>query len=313
MNFEKSVFTGFLVKGELNAAMSYLKDLGNQSELYEKYRLVFEEDKRPVYEKDAYLNEILDVYRKYYREIFYLNNDASEAEAKMRESFEKIFGLSSDGANLDEIEESTIKKAFFDRGFRFLGGRTGGYFGPYIWSDTEKKKYAVELPDGSAEFTVLLLDGFVSKSWLDYISFGMTGTGGWADSSGMINCVRSSYDIEGEAFRVSLLKHEAQHSADLAKYGDMSSEDLEYRAKLVELIYSEERNMLEKFLLEAGLSNPKNGHSVASAKIAERFSVKTGLDLKGLASLPTDKIKKTASDLFFESNGEVKKKYSQKR
>ncbi len=302
MIFEKNVFAGFLVKGELNAAVSYLSGCGDQSELYGRYHKVFEEDKRPVYEKDAYLNEILDVYRKYYREVFYLNNNIKEAEKRMEERFGVVFGKSF---TCPDIGETEVFKAFNERGFSFLGGRTSGFFGPYIWSDTEKKKYDVELPDGNSEYTVMLLDGFISKSWLDYISFGMTGTG-------IINCVKSSYDIEGEAFRVSLLKHEAQHSMDLIKFGNISSDDLEYRAKLVELIYSEQRNMLEKFLLQSDNSDVKNGHALASYKIAEKFSSKTGLDFKKLASLSAKETQAVASELFFESSDEIAKKYAMK-
>ena len=92
MNFEKNVFAGFLVKGELNAAVSYLSGCGDQSELYGRYHKVFEEDKRPVYEKDAYLNEILDVYRKYYREVCYLTHNIKEAEKRMEERFGVVFG-----------------------------------------------------------------------------------------------------------------------------------------------------------------------------------------------------------------------------
>ncbi len=312
MNFEKNVFAGFLVKGELNAAVSYLGGCGDQSELCGRYHKVFEEDKRPVYEKDAYLNEILDVYRKYYREVFYLNNNIKEAEKRMEERFGVVFGKSFTCPDIGETEEKCVFKAFNERGFSFLGGRTSGFFGPYIWSDTEKKKYDVELPDGNSEYTVMLLDGFISKSWLDYISFGMTGTGGWTDSDGIINCVKSSYDIEGEAFRVSLLKHEAQHSVDIIKFGNISSDDLEYRAKLVELIYSEQRNMLEKFLLESDNSDVKNGHALASYKIAEKFSSKTGLDFKKLAALSAKETQAVASELFSESSDEIAKKYAMK-
>lgn len=310
MRFEKSVFSGYLVQGELNAAISYLKDCGDQSELYGKYYEVFEKDKRPVYEEDAYLDKILDVYRKYYREIFYLNNNADEAEKCMSERFGGIFGISDKSADVGEIEEIYVSKAFTDRGFHFLGGCTGGFFGPYIWSDTEKKKYAVELPDGNAEYTVMLLDGFISRSWLDYISFGMTGTGGWTGSDGIISCVRSSYDVDSEAFRVSLLKHEAQHSVDIARFKSISSDELEYRAKLVELIYSEQRNMLEKFLLEADDSRAKNGHSLASHRIAEKFSAETGLNIAELKALSAEKVQSVASKLFYESSKELKEKYT---
>ncbi len=120
MTFEKNVFTGFLVKGELNAAISYLSGFSDQSELCGRYREVFDEDKRPVYENDAYLNEILDVYRKYYREVFYLNNNTKEAEKRMGERFGAIFGNFVTCSSIEETEEKYVFQAFNERGFSFL-------------------------------------------------------------------------------------------------------------------------------------------------------------------------------------------------
>ena len=40
-----------------------------------------------------------------------------------------------------------MSEAFQSRGFHFLGGKTSGYYGSYIWRVTETKTYEVELPD----------------------------------------------------------------------------------------------------------------------------------------------------------------------
>lgn len=93
----------------------------------------------------------------------------------------------------------------------------------------------MELPDGSAEYTVNLLKGFVFRSWMDYLTFGRYGTGGWASPDGTINCIEQAYDLESERFRVSLLKHEAQHTVDRKRFPQITPAELEYRAKLVEL------------------------------------------------------------------------------
>ncbi len=94
----------------------------------------------------------------------------------------------------------------------------------------------MELPEGTQDYAVKFLDGFIMKSWLDYISFGETGTGGWSNGDGLIHCVRAAWDLESEDFQVSLLKHEAQHAMDQVRYKDITNKELEYRAKLVELI-----------------------------------------------------------------------------
>lgn len=152
----------------------------------------------------------------------------------------------------------------------------------------------------NSEYKVNLLDGFLSKSWLDYISFGKVGTGGWANEDGMIHCVKASYDLEDEPFTVSLLKHEAQHAMDLFRYHNMASEDLEYRAKLVELIYSSKRNLLNRFLHEADSSDPGNGHGLAADRIIAGFAKKRNGDELGALSIK--EIQAVAGALFTESN-----------
>ncbi|MCM1241719.1 MAG: hypothetical protein NC314_02670 [Roseburia sp.] len=94
--------------------------------------------------------------------------------------------------------------------------------------------------------------------------------------------MKSSYDLEDESFTVSLLKREAQHTMDLSQYPHMSSEDLEYRAKLVELIYSCKRNLFQKFIHEADTSKENNGHSMAAYRIIEEFVKKLHIDNKQL-------------------------------
>lgn len=69
---------------------------------------------------------------------------------------------------------------------------------------------------------------------------------------------------------MSLLKHEAQHARNLAIHKDMSSEGLEYRAKLVELIYSKESNLLEQFAQEANSLDKSNGHPAAYYRRGDR-------------------------------------------
>lgn len=72
--------------------------------------------------------------------------------------------------SLDDLEEGQLPRLFGQKGQCFLGGRTAGYYGPYIWTTTETVTYGVELPGGYQDYTVNLLDGFCSQSWLDYLS-----------------------------------------------------------------------------------------------------------------------------------------------
>ncbi|MGN1001729.1 MAG: hypothetical protein ACI4PC_03080, partial [Oscillospiraceae bacterium] len=138
--------------------------------------------------------------------------------------------------------------------------------------DTVPTVYRVELPGGTAEYTVNILKGFVFRSWMDYLTFGRYGTGGWASPDGTINCIEQAYDFESERFLVSLLKHEAQHTVDMKQFPGITPTELEYRAKLVELCYSSQVELLQKFFSQADESRPNDSHAMASARVKREFA-----------------------------------------
>ncbi|MBD5134011.1 MAG: hypothetical protein HDT38_06025 [Clostridiales bacterium] len=301
-DFSKKIYYGYLVKGDLIGAINYVGRFPEQAELYDRFMAVFEREQYAAYEVDAELNGILAIYQRYYRDVFYLGIGREEAEEKLRAGLAAFLGIEDERAELSELEQNQIAEAFRSRGLHFLGGRTSGYYGPYIWRTTENKTYEVELPDGIQTYPVKLLDGFIVKSWIDYLSFGEIGPGGWPDEDGVINCVKASYDFDSENFTVSLLKHEAQHARDLAVDPNMSSENLEYRAKLIELIYSEERNLLERFAQEADGADKSNGHALASSRIVDGFARILGSSCAELGNLPNRQVQTAAKMLFEESS-----------
>ena len=107
---------------------------------------------------------------------------------------------------------------------------------------------------------------------MDYLTFGRVGTGGWASPDGTINCIAQTYDFESERFLVSLLKHEAQHAVDMKRFPEITPAELEYRAKLVELHYSGNLDLLQEFLSTADASRANDAHATASARIKREFA-----------------------------------------
>ena len=79
------------------------------------------------------------------------------------------------------------------------------------------------------------------------------------------------YDFESERFLVSLLKHEAQHTTDMKQFPGITPAELEYRAKLAELHYSDDLGLLLKFLSEADESKTNDSHAIASARLKLAF------------------------------------------
>ena len=302
--FDQNLCLAWLKKGRLRPAMEYLAQFPEQAELYRQYMSLYQQEQYLSYDVDSQLQDILLAYQKYYRDAFYLEQSPEEAAEGLRARLAGLLGAGA--ASLDELEELAAE-AFRAGGFHFLGGRTGGCYGPYIWRTEELRRYEVELPEGVQEYAVKLLGGFVMESWLSYLTFGLSGTGGWSNGDGLIHCVKRHYDLESESFRVSLLKHEAQHASDQSRYPGMSSADLEYRAKLVELIYSEERQLLGRFLQEADAANPGSAHGLAAERIVRGFARRQDGD--GLAALPIETVRAAALELFRESSREMAEKY----
>ena len=288
----------FFIKGDIRGAMEYMKGREEFKDFLPFYVSLFEEEKYITYDIPEDLNAILLQYQIYYRDIFYLGLSEVEAAEKLLKSLCDITDTSDGGE--DEIEEK-LRTLFEGKGYHALFGKTQGLFGPYIWKETVPTLYNVELPTGEAEYKVNILKGFVFRSWMDYLTFGRFGTGGWASPDGTINCIEKAYDFNDEKFLVSLLKHEAQHTIDMKSFPGITTEELEYRAKLVELHYSNNLALLDKFLAEASDERPNDSHALASFRVKKEFE---DVDKRSICT-----IQKRALELFNAHNKEMEEKY----
>ena len=193
------------------------------------------------------------------------------AKTKLYQTFREFCGLATDTVSNSDVEQE-VAKLVLSEGYSFLGGETQGILGPYIWKDTEEVIYEVDLPSGKELYKVIMLEGFISRSWMDYISMGLTGTGGWAKDDGTLCCVKQCYDLGSDHFLISFLKHEAQHAYDKRVNPNITSEALEYRAKLVELVYWNNDEKIKSFLREADSTNITNTHAMAAYRIVSGLS-----------------------------------------
>lgn len=301
MDFRTDKYYGYIIKGELKNAMNYLRQFPEKNVLYHRFSSIFEHEQYVRYDVNEKLNQVLLAYQRYYRDVFYLLQEKKQAEKGLQERLKNCLGLVEKEIELYDMEQNQLVALFAEHGLHFLGGKTSGYYGPYIWRTTETVSYQVALPSGMQSYFIKFLDGFLTKSWVDYLSFGEIGSGGWSDGDGYINCVQSAWNVDSESFRVSLLKHEAQHAQDLKRNPQMSSENLEYRAKLVELMYSTERKLLPVFAQEADASDKNNGHAMASYKILENFANTFGVEGVALEKIPVEQVQRIARTLFESS------------
>lgn len=292
----------FFMNGDIKGAIAYMRDHAEFKDILPAYVAIFENCEYRAYEISKKLNDILRLYQIYFRDVFYCGMPEAEAADRLLTQL-KVY------LNLPDTEETLLTErlqAMFEaEGYHALFGKTQGYYGPYIWRDTVPTVYRVELPGGTAEYTVNLLKGFVFRGWMDYLTFGRYGTSGWASPDGTINCVAQAYDFESERFLVSLLKHEAQHIVDMKRFPGITPAELEYRAKLVELHYSGDLGLLQKFLSEADESRTGDSHAAASARIALEFA---GVDQGSLSC-----IQARALELLHRHTKEMKEKYGKQK
>jgi len=292
----------FFVNGDIKGAIAYMRNHEEFKDILPAYVAIFEDQKYRTYEIPDNLNDILRLYQIYFRDTFYCGLPEAEAADKLRTGLRALLNMpDADEALLAE----RLQSAFEAEGYHALFGKTQGYYGPYIWRNTVPTVYRVELPDGTAEYMVNILKGFVFRSWMDYLTFGRYGTKGWASPDGTINCVEQAYDFESERFLVSLLKHEAQHTVDMKRFPEITPAELEYRAKLVELHYSSDLSLLQKFLSEANESKVNDSHAVASVRIKREFA---DTDQRSLPCVQTRALK-----LLHAHTKEMEEKYGGQR
>ncbi|MBW7876712.1 MAG: hypothetical protein H3C47_12070 [Candidatus Cloacimonetes bacterium] len=219
----------------------------------------------------------------------------SEGEKWLAQKLQETFGIESDPDPLVLIQnaENYLKTELEKLGYFFLGGRTLPYWGPYIYARQENLDYLVELSEGVEPVRVVFMHDFHCMGWQNFATMGHVGTGGWAKEDALY-CVASKWNREHDDFLIHYLKHEAQHKRDLRCFPQLKhdQETMEYRAKLSELIYSQNINTLKRFVAEA---NPDSNapHSRASAKIAQKLSL--DWDIPAIQS--------RSRELLFESSG----------
>ncbi len=288
----------FFLSGDIKGAIAYMRGHEEFKDVLPAYTAIFEDGEYRTFDIPDTLNAILRQYQVYYRDIFYCGVPEAEAADKLRTRLKALLDLPDAG---EELLTERLRSAFEAEGYHALFGKTQGYYGPYIWRDTVPTVYRVELPGGTAEYTVNILKGFVFRSWMDYLTFGRYGTGGWTSPDGTINCIAQAYDFESERFLVSLLKHEAQHAVDMKRFPAITPAELEYRAKLVELHYSGDLGLLQKFVSEADETRTDDSHAAASVRIRHEFADTDPTDLSA--------IRARALELLHAHTKEMEEKY----
>jgi hypothetical protein len=219
--------------------------------------------------------DIADIYLQYWRRSLLQEVKVTTANAELLERLKAC--LTSHGkaetsaSSLDELTDA-LGPMLLAEGVHSLRGVTAPYYELMLWKEEEARRYTVELPEGTESVNVVFLSGFILKGWLGFATCDEKHSGGWTTRDTLF-CVRDTYDLDSETFRVSYLAHEAQHFADLRRFPKLQQPELEYRAKLTELVRAEDSlfPLLETFTRQVG-TDRKVPHALANLRVVQHLS-----------------------------------------
>ena len=206
-------------------------------------------------------------YRNYWRQNLMRENDTSEAEAALVATLSGILQSGSHMTEPDLTSERLTLDLLEQSGWHYSVASTPPWRDLFVWKSEQRANFRVELTDVSVPVEVIFMDDFVVQGWKDFASLGLASTTGWVEDE-RLYCVAWAYDTTSENFAVSYLKHEARHLADLRRFPDMDTVELEYRAKLTELAFAHRdlQRIWNDFRAKAA-NNPASPHAQANWRV----------------------------------------------
>jgi hypothetical protein len=260
---------------------------------------------------DPFLSGTLTGYREYWLRALLEEQSPAENEGWLLSSLNQLVRAAGGdtAASLDGLEPS-LERLVRARDHHVLLGVTQPLRELMLWKAEAESRYEVELPEGMQAVTVVFMDDFVSLGWAGFATCDRHHTGGWTKPE-RLYAVRSAYDTTSENFRVSYLAHEAQHFADNRNFPGLDrQEELEYRAKLVELAVAPTsvHDLLETFARNVGddVSVP---HSYANGRVVRHLGQRLFPGSTGAPAwraVSRERINTAAADLLREDTARLK-------
>lgn len=260
-----SRYIALAIQGELRAARALLENhAGQETFLLERYVSRFVENSHAVIPPSGIelADRVVEAYRRYWSDSLLQPPERAQAEAALLENLRSVLAKPHPGDPLEDMET-----ALSGAGLHVLQSPSPPLLDLYVWRDQLTSDFDVQLTDQVIPLSVVFMDDFISLGWKEYASLGLATTTGWVEN-GRLYCVSWAYDRDSENFRVSYLKHEARHLADLERYPEMDTTELEYRAKLTELAFAQTtvQRILEDFSAKAA-DNPASPHAMANHRV----------------------------------------------
>lgn len=237
-----------------------------------KKRFFFKTDESDyLLKRQSKIDSLLSIYQSYWREsmVNAAGSDSLFSEKIFHFLKQEYPRITNDADTIDVYLKRYIKnKGYHTTGF----GKTGKLYDLLVWKSQRNTVYNIQNKIYHLDVPVVFMMDFISSGWADYATLGKYYPSGWATNDTLF-CVKHKYDLQSEKFLVSFLAHEGQHFEDYANFEDLSSPELEYRAKLVELASAGKTLYdLIEFFIQNSNKDSENGHSVANYKVIKELS-----------------------------------------
>lgn len=316
LNFEKKKIYSMLLDGRINDALSYVKSFEDTNLVQEDLeiknnilnRFGFDEDKSEfINEKKSRIDDLLIIYRDYWRKSFLSGNEYDDKLiSDLFEFLKKHISIDEDTNNNKDqdslnnyLKEYLKQNGYFTTGF----GRTGSYLDFLCWENQDDTVYSFNVHNETLTPKVVRMKNFVSLGWQEYATFKKYYPGGWATKEA-IYYVDGAFKEDSENFLVGYLAHEGQHLRDYNYYPKLTGADLEYRAKLTELsMYKDFIYNFINYLITNSNYQSTNAHSIANYCVIRDmskniFDTEFENDFEKWKTISVNRLNETAENLF---------------
>ena len=283
-------------------------------------RFKFKDDQSDFLEtRKSKIDQLLKIYRDYWRFSF-LNKEKKNDTLIMKNisDFLKKNFPSAEKLTLNEDSINVYQKKYIaSLGYHTTGfGKTGGLYDLLVWKTEKDTIYKLNYDGKETPVKVYFMDDFITLGWSEYATLGRYYPAGWATKEALF-CVKKSYDLKSETFRVSYIGHEGRHFADYKLFPNLKgvgSADLEYRGKLTELSLYSPDGLYKRiqFFINNGNYDSENGHSIAAFCVIRDlsrvlFHNDYEKDLEKWKAIPSKKINEAAAKILEENTKSLQK------
>jgi len=257
--------------------------------------------------------DISNIYRKYWREELLKENKEERTDSLLYINLtdylisNNLTTISRDSLSRTIKNDSELKRIIESQGFKTKFLYRNGFQEAIIWDKETINEYEVTLPKDTITAKVIFIENYHLNGYDYYASMGSAQVGGWAtQGEATLHCNKREYDLSSEKFRISYLKHESIHFTDLNDYPNLSSADLEYRAKVIELMHCTKTTIYDRindFIHAANSSQRTHSHPYANYSIIKNlsqqvFNLEHEIDINKWKEIFPEMINQAALELY---------------